>query len=101
MEAPRYPSGTVRALLASDLVTPATREVLVSRLDDRPATTPRVFDAATFATLRATCERLIPQPERTTPIDLASAVDDRLSRNEGNGWRYDTMPRDIDAYRLG
>jgi gluconate 2-dehydrogenase gamma chain len=101
MEAPRYPAGTLRALLASDHVTPATREVLVSRLDAVPKTSPRVFDDASFATLRAACDRLIPQPDRSTPIDLAGAVDDRLARNEGNGWRYATMPPDAEAYRLG
>jgi gluconate 2-dehydrogenase gamma chain len=101
MEPPRYPTGTVRALLASDLVTPVTREVLVERLEARPKAHPRFFDAASFATLRAACERLIPQPERSTPIDLAGAVDERLARNEGNGWRYATMPPDRDAYQLG
>ena len=101
MTAPRYPTGNLRALLESDLVTPATREVLVSRLDDGPKSGPRVFDDTAFATLRAVCGRLIPQPDRATPIDLAGAVDDRLARNEGNGWRYATMPPDTDAYRLG
>ena len=98
---PRYPEGTARALLASALVTPATRAVLLDRLAASPVAEPRALDAAAFATLRAVCARLIPQPERSDPVDLAGAVDDRLARGEGNGWRYATMPPDAEAYERG
>lgn len=96
-----YPAGTIRALLASDLVTPQTRAVLLARLDGPRDPAPRVLDDAAFATLRAVCARLIPQPDRPEPIDLAAAVHDRLARGEGNGWRYATMPPDREAYARG
>lgn len=96
-----YPTGTVRALLASDLVTTQTRAVLLARLDGRRDPVPRVLDDTAFATLRAVCARLIPQPERPDPVDLAAAIHDRLARGEGNGWRYATMPPDREAYALG
>lgn len=98
---PRYPEGAVRGLLASDLVTPQTRAVLLARLDAPPAAAPRALDESTFAILGAVCARLIPQPERAEPIDLAGAVDDRLARGDGKGWRFAAMPPDAEAYRLG
>lgn len=99
---PLYPSGTVRALLETDLVTPQTRAVLTARLEHlNPKAAPQVLDDAAFATLRAMCTLLLPQPERENPIDLAGAIDDRLARGEGNGWRYAALPPDADAYRLG
>ena len=101
LDPPSYPAGTVRALLATDRVTPQTRAVLVARLEALPERHPRALGDAAFAILRAVCARLIPQPERSEPIDLAGAVDDRLARGEGNGWRYATMPPDAEAYRRG
>ena len=100
-EPPSYPAGTVRTLLKSDLVTPRTRAVLAARLDLAPKAAPQVLDEAAFATLRAMCVLLIPQPGRENPVDLAGAVDDRLARGDGNGWRYAAMPPDDEAYRLG
>lgn len=98
----RYPDGTARALLATDLVTPATRRVLGDRLaarDQRPA--PRFFDAHEFRTLVAVCECLIPQGGCPHPAHLPGAVDERLADGKGDGWRYATMPPDPVAYRLG
>ncbi|MFN2454506.1 MAG: gluconate 2-dehydrogenase subunit 3 family protein [Pyrinomonadaceae bacterium] len=98
-----YPSGTVRALLETEFVTPLTREVLRSRLapPDAADAPPRFFDAETFATLRAACARLIPQPERAHSVDLAGSIDARLAGNMSDGWRYNTMPPDRESYRLG
>jgi gluconate 2-dehydrogenase gamma chain len=98
---PTYPAGTMQALLTTDLVTPQTRRVLAQRLKSPPIDCPPVLDPTELATLRAVCARLIPQPDRAEPIDLAAAVHDRLARNEGNGWRYAAMPPDLEAYRLG
>jgi hypothetical protein len=95
-----YPSGTVRALLKSDQVTEATRQVLTERLT-RPAQQPAFFSADEFALLQAICARLIPQESQLPLIDIAGGIDERLSANKANGWRYDTMPTDGEAYRLG
>ncbi|MBC8152408.1 MAG: gluconate 2-dehydrogenase subunit 3 family protein [Bacteroidetes bacterium] len=95
-----YPSGTVRALLDTDLVTPATRRALQDRLTatSRP---PQFFTAAEFALLKRIADRLIPQPDRTHPIDLVGDIDQRLTDGTTDGWRYDAMPADGDAFRLG
>ena len=101
MQAKRYPSGTVSALLETDLVTPPTRAALTERLHKAPIAVPRFFDEATFTTLRAVCARLVPQPDRAQPIDLAGPIDGRLAQGEGDGWRYDQMPPDGEAHRRG
>ena len=98
---PHYPKGTVRALLRTDQVTPATRAVLEARLHAPAEYTPQFFDADTYQLLRAVAARIFPQPERSTPIELASAIDKRLLAGTADGWRYDAMPPDREAYRLG
>lgn len=100
MASPHYPEGTVRALLQSDLVTEATRAALLPRLDTA-SYTPQFFDETTFQLLRAVAARIYPQPERTEPIELAPVVDKRLAEGDSDGWRYDAMPPDREAYRLG
>lgn len=104
---PRYPRGTVRALLDTAHVTPATRAALRARLDGdgRAASgcdaAPRFLDAPALATLRAACARLVSQPDGAPPIDLVAMVDARLAAGAGNGWRYAALPPDGDAYRVG
>ncbi|MBA2501637.1 MAG: gluconate 2-dehydrogenase subunit 3 family protein, partial [Pyrinomonadaceae bacterium] len=96
-----YLPGTVRALLETDLVTEPTRKALRARLDDDDCYVLRFFDEASFLTLRAVCARLLPQPERTPEINVAVCIDRRLAENTSDGWRYNTMPPDKDAYRRG
>ncbi len=100
MPNPTYPPNTVRALLHSDAVTPPTRAALLERLDAQPQA-PQFFDAAEMATLRAACARLIPQCERENPIEIASSIDERLAAGKGDGWRYDALPPDGEAFRRG
>lgn len=97
-----YPAGTVRALLSTNQVTDATRQALTQRLIV-PLRQPTFFTANEFALLQAVCGRLIPQDNRlkTDHIDIAGGIDKRLIENKSNGWRYDAMPTDGDAYRLG
>lgn len=99
---PAYPEGTASRLLATDLVTPKTREVLNARIAayEKPdAPVSRFFTSAEFRTLQAVCARLIPQADREHPIDLAGAIDQRLAAGKTNGWRYDAMPPDGEAFR--
>ena len=95
-----YPNGTVRALLATDQVTEATRQALTERLTEAPHQ-PQFFSAGEFALLQAICDRLISQDERTERIDIAGSIDKRLTQNKSDGWRYDVMPADGDAYKRG
>jgi hypothetical protein len=99
--APSYPAGTVRALLATDAVTGPTRRALEARLDAESPGSPSFFDGAGYADLEAACARLLPQRDRAHPLPLAAAVDARLAEGRGDGWRYDVMPEDGEAYRRG
>ncbi len=103
MQVKNYPLGTVLALLETDMVTPQTRAALIERLEKETTATPRFFDDHAFDTLRAACARLLPQPERSPlqTIDLAGVIDERLAKGEGDGWRYDVMPPDGEAFRSG
>ena len=95
-----YPPNTVRDLLKTDQVTDATRQVLTERLD-APSHPPTFFTVQECDLLQAICRRLIPQDDHTELIDIAGNIDERLSQQKSDGWRYDVMPADGDAYKLG
>jgi len=101
MTPPTYPSGTVRALLATDFITPQTRDVLQGRLAPSEETGAQALDEAERATLRAAVARLLAQPAQPIPDEMAGEIDRRLANGESDGWRYASMPPDKDAYRLG
>jgi len=95
-----YPPGTVRALLDTPLVGGKTRQVLEARLAKPTVKSPAFLNSRAFATLRAACERLIPQTGADR-VDVAGAIDARLAEKRGNGWRYEALPPDGEAYRRG
>ncbi|GAB3688990.1 hypothetical protein GCM10027592_04780 [Spirosoma flavus] len=95
-----YPEETVRVLLQSDQVSEKTRQVLTDRLT-ASAESPRFFSSQELELLRAICNRLIPQDNRSESIDVAGGIDKRLAQHGSDGWRYDTMPADGDAYKQG
>ncbi len=97
-----YPAGVVRALLQTTAVTDATRQALTDRLE-APAHEPVFFSVEEHALLRTICDRLIPPtPDaHSQPIDVAGGIDQRLSEGKSDGWRYDTMPADREAYKRG
>ena len=102
MSAPVYPSGTVRALLDTPHVSEATRAALQARLAVPATYAPQFLAPETYALLEAVAARLFPQPDRPEqPIALAPAVDQRLAEGRADGWRYDALPPDREAYRLG
>lgn len=104
---PGYPLNTVRALMDTDLVTPPTRTALEARLAaaaeaETVAARPRFFNDADFFTLQVACKRLLPTVEGCpAPETFAFVLDARLAEGKGNGWRYDALPPDGDAYRDG
>ncbi|QHN02089.1 alpha/beta hydrolase [Granulicella sp. WH15] len=79
----------------SDRVSPRTRELLLERTKPRSAT-PRALTEAQMTTLRAVVARVIPQQQN--PIDLAGFIDERLAAGHTDGWRYDVLPPDREAY---
>ena len=95
-----YPPGTVRALLDTPAVSPATRRALHQRLHaSRQPYAPCFFDPAAFALLRVVCQRLLGQDEPPL-VEVAYCIDTRLHLRQADGWRFDALPPDADAYQL-
>ena len=86
------------AWIASDRVSPKTREILLQRIAGPIAND--VLTQQQLQTLRAVCAHLIPQaPGRE--IDLAGTIAARLATGKGDGWRYAVLAEDTEAYRSG
>jgi pimeloyl-ACP methyl ester carboxylesterase len=83
--------------LASDRVSPRTREVVEARLQAPQAAAGRVLSPGQERTLRAALERVLPQGSQA--IDIAATIVARLAQGKGDGWRYDVLPKDLTAYR--
>ncbi len=96
-----YPVGSVRALLRTELLTPATRSVIEARLQPAEETAPQFFSLDEFGALTAACIRLLPADSPLTGKQAAQAIDTRLAEGHCDGWRYDSLPPDGDAYRKG
>ena len=79
----------------------ATRNVVTSRTTDVPPV--RFFSEKEAELINAVIARIIPQDDRTPEkhIPILPVVDDRLYKNELPGYRYEDMPPDREAYRLG
>lgn len=102
MTAPAPPIGEAYlALIHSDRVSARTRAVLLDRAQpDDPAYQPRAVSAAQLAALRAVVQRVVPQPGPAR-IDLAARIDRELASGRGDGWRFDILPPDAEAFRAG
>ena len=93
---------TSQELLPSPHVSAATHAALTQRLAATGAVyEPQFLAPETFRLLEAVAARLFPQPDRPVPIPLAPFVDHRLAEGRADGWRYDALPPDREAYRLG
>ncbi|MBE7169944.1 MAG: gluconate 2-dehydrogenase subunit 3 family protein [Williamsia sp.] len=90
---------TTRQLLDSALVSTATKAVLEDRLQEKQ-TAPAFLDAASFRLLTILCRHLLAEEDGTRAARVAADIDARLAANKSNGWRYQQMPADRDAYAL-
>jgi hypothetical protein len=79
----------------------ATRRTVVERVERPPAV--RFFLQQEAALLQAIIDRVLPQDDRDEEhtIPLLPAIDERLFSNSINGYRFEDMPPDQEAYRLG
>lgn len=78
----------------------ATRKTVTQRVD---ASQPiRFFSASEVEILAAVIDRVMPQDDRASDrtIPILPTIDARLFNNELNGFRYEDMPPDQEAYRL-
>ena len=77
-----------------------TRAVVKKRLEEIPPR--RFFGEAEWEILDAVCDRLIPQPDRPhDKVPIVPFIDERLHENKGNGYRYEDMPPQREAWRIG
>ncbi|WP_434318601.1 gluconate 2-dehydrogenase subunit 3 family protein [Leifsonia sp. P73] len=73
-----------------------TRSVVLSRVGRQPDI--RFFDIDEQATATALFDRLLDQdPEHRVPV--TAMVDARLAEQQTDGWHYDSMPEDAEAWR--
>jgi len=78
----------------------ATRTVVSERVNNVPPG--RFFSPQETALLDAVVDRVMPQDDRAEEhtIPILPAIDERLYKNSLNGFRYEDMPPDREAYRL-
>lgn len=78
-----------------------TREVVLDRVSNVPKI--RFFTPQEARLLEAVCDRVLPQDDRDAAhkIPIVPQIDKRLYENSHNGYRYDDMPPDREAFQLG
>jgi hypothetical protein len=76
-----------------------TREVIDRRLAVRRE--PRFFSPAEWRTLRAVCDRIMPQPKDRPPVPLPAYVDEKMADGVLDGYRYAQLPPQGEAWRRG
>lgn len=79
----------------------ATRSVVLGRVEDVPPI--RFFTPEELALFTAVIDRVLPQDDRDQHhrIPVINYIDDRLSTGRLDGYRFDDMPPDGEAHRLG
>ncbi len=78
-----------------------TREVILDRVHNVPPI--RFFTEAEARLAEAVSNRILPQDDREEAlrIPIVPWIDDRLYRNSTDGYRYENMPPDREAWRMG
>jgi hypothetical protein len=78
-----------------------TREVVLRRVNEVPEI--RFFTSEQARLIEIIADHLIPQEDRTPErrIPILPRIDERLYTNKHDGYRYEDMPSDREAYRLG
>jgi len=79
----------------------ATRSVVRARVEQVPPI--RYFSAEEVRLMQAVCDRLLPQDDRDDAhkIPVVNYIDDRLYNRRIDGYRFEDMPEDHEAHRLG
>jgi hypothetical protein len=78
-----------------------TKRLVIDRVEKVPAY--RFFSTEEAGLLEAVCDCVLPQEDRpeTRQVPIAPWIDEALYKGEGIGYRYENMPEDREAYRLG
>ncbi len=79
----------------------ATRKVVKARVEQVPPI--RFFTPDEAQLMQAVCDRLLPQDDRDAAhkIPLVNYIDERLASGRIDGYRFEDMPPDHEAHRLG
>ena len=79
----------------------ATRTVVTKRVEQVPPM--RFFTAGEAQLLEAVAARILPQDDRdeTHKVPIVPSIDERLWSGRIDGYRFEDMPPDPDAHRLG
>jgi len=79
----------------------ATRRIVLDRVENIPAI--RFFSPEEVELMTAVCDRILPQDDRDDlhKIPIVNRIDERLHENRIDGYRFDGMPTDQEAHRLG
>jgi len=79
----------------------ATRRVVLDRVNRVPEIT--FFTPAESRLMQAVVDRILPQDDRDAAhqIPILPYIDERLANDVNDGYRYEHMPPDGEAYRLG
>ena len=79
----------------------ATRKVVLERVEEVPPF--RFFAGSEARLLTAICDRMLPQEDRDEEhrIPIAPFIDKRLHEGRIDGYRFEDMPPDREAYHLG
>ena len=78
-----------------------TRELIEKRVDHPPSI--RFFSSEELPVMRAVADRLVPQDDRVEhrKIPIVNHIDERLAKEELEGYVYEDMPVDSEAYKMG
>ena len=97
----RYPNYNVLKKWSSPDWDDQTREVVRKRVEDIPPI--RFFTDEEARTLLAVAERIVPQPDRPQAerVPIVPWIDAKLYEDKRDGYRYETMPQQREAWRLG
>src|SRR5918995_417780 len=97
----RYPGYHVLDKWSSPDWDDQTREVVRKRREEVPPI--RFFTEREARTLAAAAERIVPQPDRAEgeKVPVVPWIDKKLFKDERNGYRYEELPPQREAWRLG
>ena len=95
----RYPGYDVLSKQWSQSWNEATREVVRRRL--AVPLEPRFFTPHEWKTLGAVCHRIMPQTADRPSIPLPAYVDQKITDNLMDGYRYAALPEQGEAWRRG
>src|SRR4051812_36283450 len=96
----RYPTYNVLDKWDTPSWNDQTRAVVAKRLHEVPPR--RFFSETEWDLAQAISFRLIPQPDRPdNPVPIVPFIDEKLHENQGDGYRYETLPPQHEAWRIG